>query len=761
MHKIDVYFMNVRMKRTVAGKCQKQSKNSKQIEAYIDKLTVIKYYQCPLKRIIHNSSVIDKINNIVKRMNRITVHTYRFLKCLVLHYYHQTDQLLSIDVQLITNIMRVIGKTKGTARTKTSIDSLKMLNQFNDSVYSKLSGTINASAEGLTQMFLDESNKIFTGFKNHIQEQFADIVRKYINILADKRSLIEKYDTKTVCKILNDIKTDILTGTKKTSPEYQHIIDHFNKTIQKDFVINKSLETMTSKADIGLLILMIRMSIDAEKKQLDKLNANDDRNQISTLNCFPLRTSIIPNYVAFDGSLLAINLMIDRSEALRIRNSLTDNSEKLWKMFFKMDNSIFRKKGYKFDYRISTDGIGCSIQFVREDLVNVSKYGRGKKGPKPKNFQIDKYVNKLTIDEREEIGKLLKKGKHSFVGIDPGKQELIYCTNGKVDLVENPETGKIKRKAKTFTYTNGLRKLETRTVYFSKKYEQEKLKRNVYGKSIKKQEQILSTVNASSCIWKKVMSYMKLKNAIDKKLFRYYEEDHHRVRKWYLKINKKRSEANMLNRFERVFGSPDEVVLLMGDWSENRPMRYQEPTMGKSIRRLFRNRGYKLLLVDEYNTSKRLTDSGQELVKFRKDKSGNFIHRVLTTALIKEHTECTFKTTSHPDKFTRYLIESGYKPTIINRDLNGSMNIRLKGMHIFLGLDEPEYLLRKSKSKLKKIERVQIDTIIELPKIIEYSKLRSKMTVKNIVKSAKNEKVVVHNKCGINGYGEHTYPPLE
>jgi hypothetical protein len=765
--------MTVSTKQTVTGKCQKIPKNSRQLEAYRDKLTIIKYYQCPLKTIIRNQSDIDKIDDIVKRMNRITVHTYRFLKCLVLHHYHQTDQLLSIDTNLITNIMRVIGKTKGKARTESAIDTLNILNQFNDSVYSKLSGTINASAEGLTQMFLDQSKKVFTGLKNHIQEHFADIVRKYINILVDKRSLIEKYGAKTVCKKLNDIKTDILTGSSQTCPEYQYVVDHFQKTIQKDFVIDKSLESMASKADISLLLLMIRMSIDAEKQQLDRLSADDDQNLISTLNCFPLRTSIIPGYVEFDGAMIAINLMLDKSESREIRSSQTESNNRLWNMFFKMDNSIFRKKGYKFDHRLSTDGIGCSLQFVREDWANKSKFGRTRKGRKPKNFRMEKYVNQLTISERDEMRQLLKKGEHSFVGIDPGKQELIYCTNGEVEYIENPETGKIKRKAKTFTYTNGCRKSETRTVYFSNKHEREKLTRKVYGKSIKEQEQLLSSVNASSCIWKKVIAYMKLKNAVDRKLQRYYEEDHHRVRRWYLKINKKRSEANMLNRFEQIFGSPDEVIVLMGDWSENRPMRYQEPTMGKSIRRLFRNRGYKLLLVDEYNTSKRLTGSGEELVKFRKDKSGNYIHRVLTTALIKEHTECTFGTTSHPDQFTRDLIDSGYKPAIINRDLNGSMNIRLKGMHIFLGLDEPEYLSRKGKSRSKKAEKESIDAVIEIPKINKYSSLRSNVATNRRAKTRatknarkplkviKTRKVVIHNKCGINRRGEHIRQPLE
>lgn len=49
-----------------------------------------------------------------------------------------------------------------------------------------------------------------------------------------------------------------------------------------------------------------------------------------------------------------------------------------------------------------------------------------------------------------------------------------------------------------------------------------------------------------------------------------------------------------------------------------------------------------------------------------------------------------------PDKFIRDLMKVGYKPTIINRDVNGSLNIRLKGMRILENLRDPEYMARKT-----------------------------------------------------------------
>ncbi len=207
----------------------------------------------------------------------------------------------------------------------------------------------------------------------------------------------------------------------------------------------------------------------------------------------------------------------------------------------------------------------------------------------------------------------------------------------------------------------------------------------------------------------------------------------------------------MLNRFEKTFGSPDDVVILMGDWSENRTMRFQEPTMGKGMRRLFRNRGYKLYLVDEYNTSKCLYESGEELVKFRKDKNGKPVHRVLTTALIKELSERNYVHTSHPDSFIKDLIETTiYRPTIINRDLNGSLNIRSKGMYNILGLDEPVYMCRSKRPKNVKEEKLMIDIKIDLPDIplIVVSKRVAKQATKSIKIMVSSKKVVIRKKRG-------------
>ena len=89
----------------------------------------------------------------------------------------------------------------------------------------------------------------------------------------------------------------------------------------------------------------------------------------------------------------------------------------------------------------------------------------------------------------------------------------------------------------------------------------------------------------------------------------------------------------MINNFEKLYGKPDEVVICCGDWEQKQGMKYgKEPTKGRGIRKLFRQNGYKLYLVDEFRTSCKCSAcNGGSCEKFitRKNpkpyKSGNIL----------------------------------------------------------------------------------------------------------------------------------------
>jgi hypothetical protein len=69
-------------------------------------------------------------------------------------------------------------------------------------------------------------------------------------------------------------------------------------------------------------------------------------------------------------------------------------------------------------------------------------------------------------------------------------------------------------------------------------------------------------------------------------------------------INKRRSEDKMMNEFKKKMGSPEKVLLVLGDYSDN-GLKGTKPAMTKGIRKIFLRHGYYPCLLDEYYTSKK------------------------------------------------------------------------------------------------------------------------------------------------------------
>ena len=58
-----------------------------------------------------------------------------------------------------------------------------------------------------------------------------------------------------------------------------------------------------------------------------------------------------------------------------------------------------------------------------------------------------------------------------------------------------------------------------------------------------------------------------------------------------------------MNKFQKVFGDKNDVVVCFGDYEQRKHMKYKEPIKGKGMRTLFRKSGYETYLVDEFRTS--------------------------------------------------------------------------------------------------------------------------------------------------------------
>ena len=391
---------------------------------------------------------------------------------------------------------------------------------------------------------------------------------------------LEKQDGKKIKDILDAEIVQILTNISNhitttfydqvnaliasQKPDKPHV-----KNLRNDLWKN----TLTSPSQYHLFLKeWSSQLVDAQKKIKDnpqaalpflfKINQYLESKGLSTFALIPLRTSLIPCYITLGPHILSQTF---------------PNSEGLWKEW---EDKTKELMNIKTDFRLSslkTDGIGCSLFF---------KHITRKWGKKKRRKEFEQYIDHLS--NFEDI-----KGK-KVVAIDPNKGNLVYCFDGE----------------KTFRYTQNQRRKETKKTKYKKirkKKESEKMIRledDEEFHSIQDDINKLRETPKKTVDWKKFCSYILSKNKFAQRFQDVYNQSIFRKLRFNTKINTTRSEDKFLERFEKTFGSPKEVIISFGDWEQMKGISYgKEPTKGKSLRKMFRKKGYTVYLKDEYRTS--------------------------------------------------------------------------------------------------------------------------------------------------------------
>ena len=61
----------------------------------------------------------------------------------------------------------------------------------------------------------------------------------------------------------------------------------------------------------------------------------------------------------------------------------------------------------------------------------------------------------------------------------------------------------------------------------------------------------------------------------------------------------------MIKNFENKFGKPNKCTVILGDYDkEDGHMKGKEPIINRRIRKIFKNNGYDVYLINEFHTSK-------------------------------------------------------------------------------------------------------------------------------------------------------------
>ena len=588
----------------------------------------ISYYKTvktSLSSIVTNYDVIITLEEAVFNAHRIAIHTLQFLKMYLIHSFDTNQVFPRVDHALIVNIMKTLAPKQtraGRPLKNVTIDLKAQLHTFYLQYYqpTMVKEESPLSYEHMNTILEYMAITIETGYLNNIKQHFVSTVERYVNVYFDKKSKVESIKSNKILgsatkksqiaklsTLLRHIKNDILS----LSPVLLSPSEYHGFVLQ---VRAHVLPIKTSYEQNSIYYDLQAHPHDYLSKMFQMLRYIESQDA-SIINLFPLRSSIIPKYIKIDTTSL-VHLLIVSEKHGYTKNYCAANlvrlEDQIWSLFFRTQKKCFynhERHKYRFNYMIETDGVGCSIQLIRQDLFGRTHLRQ------PKTLVVpEKYIDEASIE-------ILR--NKTLVAIDPNLSDLLYCvTKGDDRIIK-------------LRYTQNQRRKETKSKEYLRSLEQFRASTIIEGQTVTQwetqfsQEMNQGESSYKTLIFEKFQMYVQLKNLINSKLLSFYKIYEHRRLKWYGHINRQRSESRFINRFKEVFGSPDVVVIGIGDYEQSQHRKYKEPVKGKAFRQMFRRAGYEnLYLVDEHKTSCRCHNCkdivkennivGGECVTFRK-----------------------------------------------------------------------------------------------------------------------------------------------
>ena len=553
------------------------------------KLNPYQTIKTSLKSIIKNYNEIQpEINKLVIKCNDIVIQTYQFIRLYLLSKYHNNQSLPIINEKFILYCIKIQGIRDNRGKKAKDTDLLDELENFYNKEFQPLIQKEKYNLKNLSFLLPYLAIQINTCLETNIKEHYLQHLLRFINIttkdLTDDKSI--KFKLKNA--ILN----------KKEIPE--EFVEWYNQ--------HKSSITPTE----------IKKSIYYDIKAyphkfipcLFYMNNILDQKEAKLFQSIPLRNNIVPKYITIDTACL-INLFATKGNKGKLLTKLKESKDIIWSQVFRLNKKIFKNKEYTFNYQIQTDGIGVSLSFIRNDLVD-KKYGSKTEKIVEDNYR---YIEDCNDNELRNFD------NKNVVGLDPGKKYLTYM----VDKNNN-----------TLKYSSTQRRVESLAKRNSRILLTEKKKNNIIEK-----ETLLSELNCKTIDYQKFKDYIKEKTKLNNELQEFYITDLWRKMKWRQFVYSRKSEDKFLNNIKNVFG--DDIVIAYGDWSRSSQMKHFMPTKNKGIRKIIEKK-YETISIHEYNTSKKCSNCLEDLNYMKHNNKKTFRHLCCHKCLSSENKQTAFKT---------------------------------------------------------------------------------------------------------------------
>lgn len=585
-------------------------------------INIYKCFKVPFKKIIKDAGFLKQINQDIIRMHKISIHAYQFLGLYLRKLFKDQSDLPIINKEFMKILIKTVctGKKCGPkTKIATNLCNKNNLTKFFNEQFKNLM-IDQQSKIGLGQIIDYMATTMVTMFDNNIKMHFFTRLFRFVNatFLTQEQPNIDKLKGKAkeeyvreLRKELRKVKNDLINDTLTSDNKYHDWIIVNRKFIIPDKVTKSvpyDLESKPAKYLYGMFYI---------NDCLEKLNKK----------CFqsvPLRNNIIPKHMVIDTASLVELYMENKGQYRSKTGDIERNKDFIWDKFFNMSHPIFNlnKKGMGFNYQIMTNGISCSVQYIRNEY-----YGKRNIKQKKDKSKIEfPYIDELPLNEFNKM----KSCEYKRVYIDPGKKNLLYM---------------IDDNGKTFNYTVRQRLHQTQSIKHRTIINREK---NNHG--IKTVETELSKYTCKSTDYNKFKLFIKMKNQCNDVLFDFYQKEIFRKLKLREFINRQRSEVNLIKNIKNRFKCNNEkICLFIGNWCVSKQMRNFISTPQIGLKRLL-DKHFKLVTVDEFRTSCLDHENEMRVKNLKINK-------------VKLHSVLVFKT------------KNG-STGCINRDLNGVKNIR-------------------------------------------------------------------------------------
>jgi len=242
---------------------------------------------------------------------------------------------------------------------------------------------------------------------------------------------------------------------------------------------------------------------------------------------------------------------------------------------------------YTFHHQVVTDGVSTSTTLVKKTSAHElhpksPPRARGVRDPE------DTYTHRLSDQQKQQFT------SHQVVGVDPSKRGTFYGTSSSV-----------KSDHKKVRYTSDQRRKEKKTKSSRRLMTSEKRETTVSNRSTEQHESDLSAHSSNTTDLERYRAYVLAKSTCSTSTRELYHRTKYRKRKLQTYVSTQKSESKLTKSIKKQLGGPDTTLTAVGDWSGgSHHRRLHEPVAGTGLRKVLRKARYKVLLVDEFRTSR-------------------------------------------------------------------------------------------------------------------------------------------------------------